>query len=227
MKFKSALLTQASGSVGGLTFSHNQGGLYTRARSIPVNTNTPLQQTVRLLMGAAQSAWRELTAAVRSDWAAYATGTPVVNSLGDTIKLTGLMMFLRQFVSRGQAGVTQITTAPPTPGLAILSPVSASRHLSTSTFDIAYDNGDAWAITTGGFLAVFQSPPMGVGNNFYKGPFRYVGKVLGNTATPPTSPLNVTSPYTVEAGQRYFFRAIAVDSEGRMSGAQFLKCDVA
>ena len=45
MLFKSAAFTQASGSVGGLTFAHNRGGMYTRARSIPVNPKT--QQTGR------------------------------------------------------------------------------------------------------------------------------------------------------------------------------------
>lgn len=227
MKYKSALLTQASGSLGGITFAHNSGGLYTRARSVPVNTNTALQQVVRNAMGSAQSAWKELTDPVRSQWAAYADGTPVTNSLGDSIKLSGLAMFLRQFIHRVQNGVAQITTAPPTPGLGGLSPLTVTEHATANTFSVAYDNGDPWAITTGGYLALYQSPPVNLTVNFYKGPFKLAGKVLGNTATPPTSPLALTSLYPFVEGQRYILRGISVDSEGRMSASQFHTLDPA
>ena len=226
MKFKSALLTQASGSIGGLTFSHNQGGLYTRARSIPTNPASSRQQIVRNAMPSAQVAWRALTESVRTEWRNYAQGTPIVNSLGDSIILSNLAMFLRQYVSRAQNGVAQITTAPPTPGLAELSPVTVTRHLAQSAFDFAFNNGDAWATVVGGYMAVYQSAPFKAVNNFFKGPYRLAGHVAG-AVVPPTSPFFVASLYPVESGQRFFFRVIAVDAEGRMSANQTLFLDIA
>ena len=43
MKFTSQVYTQASGSVGGLTYSHNRSGMYTRARSTPTDPASTLQ----------------------------------------------------------------------------------------------------------------------------------------------------------------------------------------
>ena len=47
MLFRGTHLTDASGSLSGVTYSHNRGGAYTRNRSIPVNPNTVQQQAVR------------------------------------------------------------------------------------------------------------------------------------------------------------------------------------
>jgi len=43
MKFKSPILSQASGSIAGITFSHNRGGMYVRARAVPTNPGSPQQ----------------------------------------------------------------------------------------------------------------------------------------------------------------------------------------
>lgn len=226
MKFKSALITQGSGSVGGFTVAHNQGGMYMRARSLITNPATEAQQVIRNAMSAAHSAWNALTEEVRYAWKNYAQGTPLTNPLGDSKHISGLAMFLRQFVSRAQADVTQITIAPDTPGLSTLSEVGVTRHLAQDAFDFSYDAADAWCANTGGYLTVFQSDPMKAVNNFFKGPYNYLGKLLGNTAAPPASPFFATSLTPLESGQRYFFRVISTDHQGRMSAPQFLQFDV-
>jgi hypothetical protein len=227
MKFKSALLTQVSGSIGGLTFAHNQSGMYARGRGLPTNPATELQQIIRNAMSSGHTAWKNLDPEVRAGWQSYSDNTPIVNPLGDQQKIGGLAMFIRQYISRAQAGVTQITTAPSFPGLSALEPVSVARHLADDAFDFTYDDGDDWCVTTGGYLAVFQSRAKSAVNNFFKGPYQYAGKLLGNTAAPPASPFFVASLWPLVAGQRYFFRVIAVDSEGRMTAAQFLQLDIA
>jgi hypothetical protein len=226
MKFKSSVYTQVSGSVGGLTYAHNQAGMYSRARSVPTNTATALQQVIRRALTNAQTAWKALSSGTRAQWKAYAAGTPVPNALGDSQKLTGLAMFVRQYVSRAQNVVTQITTAPDTPGLAELSPVTVARHGVATSFDFTFNNADAWAAATGGYLALYQSAPQRATREFWKGPYRLMGKIAGNTGSPPTSPATVDSLYALVAGQHYFFRVIAVDAEGRMSGEVFLDSTV-
>lgn len=225
MKFKSALLTQVSGSLGGITFAHNQGGMYMRARAIPTNPNTPRQSVIRNAMGLAQSAFKALDGETRFGWNQYGNNTILTNPLGDEKKLTGRAHFIRQYILRAQADVTQIITFPPLPGLAILSPIEITRHLTTDTVDVAFTNTDAWAANAGGFLAVYQSGPQNGGVDFYKGPFKYVGKVAG-AGTPPTSPANMASLQDLESGQRYFFRVIAVDKDGRLASEQFLPVDI-
>lgn len=227
MKFKSEVITQASGSIGGVTYAHNQGGLYRRARSIPTNPNTALQQVIREAMLSAHIAWKALTEAVRNEWKAYAAATEVVGPLGDPINIGGLAMFLRQFIHRAQCGVAQITTAPALAGLAQLSATSVARHLVQDAFDLTYEATDEWCTATGGYLAVYQSAPQIPTKSFFKGPYRYAGKQPGNTGAPPASPFFFTSLWALTAGQRYFFRVIAVDSTGRLSAQQFLQCDVA
>lgn len=226
MKFKSALVTQVSGSLGGITFAHNQGGMYMRARSLVTNPASEAQQVIRNAMSSAHTAWRALTEEIRYAWKNYAQGTPLTNPLGDSKHISGLAMFLRQFVSRAQADVTQITVAPDMPGLTTLSEVTVTQHLAQDAFDFAYNAGDDWCITTGGYLAVFQSDPYANVNNFFKGPYNYLGKLLGKTAAPPASPFFANSLTPLESGQRYFFRVIAVDYQGRMSAPQFLQFDV-
>jgi hypothetical protein len=49
------------------------------------------------------------------------------------------------------------------------------------------------------------------------GGYRYMGTVLGDAATPPTSPANFTWPFPVTAGQRVFARFVAVSADGRRS----------
>lgn len=227
MKFKSAFFTQVSGSVGGATFAHNQGGMYVRGRGLPTNPASQAQQVIRNAMSSAHAAWQNLTVEVRNAWKAYAADTPLTNSLGDSYKLSNLAMFLRQYVSRAQNGMTQIITAPDTPGLAELSPVSVARHLAQSAVDFTYNAADPWCTVTLGFLAAYQSPPLKPTNEFYKGPYKLLGHLPGDTAAPPPSPFFATSLYEFAAGQRYFFRVIAVDAQGRMSAEQSFPLDVA
>lgn len=217
MKFKSALVTQASGSVGGATFAHNKGGLYIRARSIPTNPNTEYQQAVKNNMALLSQAWvQQLTDAQRTAWAAYAQNTPVVNSLGDTVVISGISMYVRCNAPRLQAGLSRIDPGPTTPGQPTVTSVDVTmvQVSGDTTVTFAAVTG-SWR-GVGGGLMIYLSPGLSVGKNFYKGPFRFAGVIPG-AATPPTSPQEVTSPFTYAVGQRVFWRARATDPAGRLS----------
>jgi hypothetical protein len=223
MLFKSQLITQASGSVGGTTFARNSYGMYTRARAKPVNPNTPAQQLIRNAMAQAHEAWNALTKTVQDTWNSYATNTTIPNRLGDPVKLTGRAHYLRQYVLRSQAGLSPITSAPTVPGLTQLSTVTVTA--TTEQLSVAFNNQDEWASHAGGFLAVYESPPQGPGINYYRGPYRYVGKVAG-AATPPTSPQTFQHAFPVSTGDKVFIRLVAVTHGGRLSTQQFKSCVV-
>ena len=109
MLFKSALITQASGSIGGMTASRNKGGAYFRARALPTNPNTPEQQAVRGYLGTLANLWTNvLTPANRVLWDFYAFNVPVINAVGDSIQLTGQQMYIRANVPRLQAGLPRV-----------------------------------------------------------------------------------------------------------------------
>lgn len=134
MKFKSAILTSASGSIGGMTASRNRGGMFFRGRVIPVNPNTPAQGSARAALANVIQHWSNtLTSAQRSGWATYAQGTPVVDRLGDQLILTGQQMYSKMQVPRLNAGLTLIDEAPTVTGLATTPEITTPGTLSIAT----------------------------------------------------------------------------------------------
>lgn len=218
MKFKSSVYTQASGSVGGLTYSRNGGGMYTRARAVPTNPNTPAQQAVKAFLSNLAQYWTNtLTAAQRQAWEAYAAAVPVRDSLGEERPISGNAMFCRCNMPRLVGGLAIVAAGPTTNTLAGLTPPSiVTATGSSGIISVSYTNTDGWANAVGGALLVFASQPQSPGVNFFKGPFRFAGKVLG-AATPPTSPAAITSPFPFTAGSRVFTRFVATNADGRLS----------
>lgn len=222
MLFKSALLTQGSGSLMGMTASHNRGGAYLRGRTIPTNPNTAQQQAVRNALSALQVRYAGvLTLAQRVAWQTYAVNTPVTNSLGDSILLTGQQMYVKCNTLRLQAGLTVVDAGPATTGLISLTLPVPTIAAAGTTASIAYTNTDSWANAVGGALLVYSSRLVSATVNYFKGPYRYAGKVAG-AATPPTSPSVITLPFPIGAtGTKLGFRFVAVGVDGRVSPELF------
>jgi len=217
VKFKSALITQASGSVGGATFARNQGGLYIRARSVPVNPATPQQVAVRNFLATLTNRWTAtLTVPQRSAWAVYAANVPLTGPLGDTRPVSALSMFIRTNVPRLQAGASVVDAGPTVYTLGTLTAPTLSASAATQLVSVAFTNTDLWAATAAGRLLIYVSKPQSVGVNFFKGPYRFTGAVSGN-ATPPTSPVTMAAPFAFVAGQRLFYYATAALGDGRLT----------
>jgi hypothetical protein len=217
VKFKSNIITQASGSVGGSTFAHNQGGLYIRARSIPTNPSTAQQQAVRNALTALTGSWTSaLTQAQRDAWTTYATNVPIIGTLGDSRKISGLSMYVRCNVPRLQAGVSRIDTAPTTFTLGTLTNPTVTASATSPQLSIAFTNTDAWATAAGGYMLVYASRGQSAGINFFKGPYQYAGKITG-ASTPPTTPKTIVTPFALTAGQKVFIQAVATLADGRLT----------
>lgn len=220
MKFKSEIVTQVSGSIGGTTYSHNKGGMYRRARAIPTNPNSSFQQAVRMYLAQAAAAWSgTLTPTQRTTWNNYAAGTPVTDKLGDQILLSGQQMFIRSNVFRMNAGLAMVTTGPSTPGLAAFNGVTIVD--GGGQLNVTYDNSDPWAAVTDGAMVIQISHVLPAGISYFKGPYRLASIVLGDTATPPTSPEVDTSNGFGQSivGQRIAVRVMATESDGRLTPA--------
>jgi hypothetical protein len=52
--------------------------------------------------------------------------------------------------------------------------------------------------------------------NFFKGPYRYAGRING-AVSPPVSPQNVTWPFVVAVGQKVFAQFRCILADGRVS----------
>lgn len=221
MLFKSALVTQVSGSIGGMTGSRNRGGMYFRARSIPVNPNTPAQVVVRAAFSNLVARWNDiLTPGQRDAWNLYAAAVPLTGPLGDPVTVSGQNMYLRSNVPRLRIGESIIDSAPDIFNLGVLSLVTFLTAIeSTQILSFSLDPTDAWNVA-GGFLILHQSRPLNPSINFFRGPYRLTG--IGPGSGPTPTPLDVTPAFAFAADQRIFARAIASYPDGRLTEEQFL-----
>lgn len=223
MKFTSQIVAGASGSIRGLVASHNKGGQYFRGRTIPTNPNSSFQQAVRNNLSVLQTRFLStLTAAQRAAWATYAENTPVTDALGNSIKLTANQWYVACNSLRLQASVAVVDAGPTTFGLPTFTTPVPTIVAAGTTVSLAFTNTDAWANAAGGYLLLFASRPQNATINFFKGPYRFAGKVTG-AATPPTSPAVITLPFPIgPAGSKMFFRSVVITADGRKSIDQFL-----
>lgn len=218
MKFKGTVIGEASGSVASMTFSHNRGGQYIRQRAVPVNSNTTFQQNVRNSMSLLTSNWLSvLTAAQRSGWDSYAAAVPISDTLGEPRNIGGVAMYCRSNIARIQAGLTRIDAAPTTFNLgSFTNPGVGTVSASADTVGITFTNTDAWAIAAGGFMGVWLSRPQNPTINYFKGPYRFAGVILG-AGTPPTSPATITAPFPFGVGHKIFIQIRVGQVDGRYS----------
>lgn len=219
MLFKSALLTQASGSVGGITASRNRGGMYFRARAIPVDPNTPAQATIRAILGSLVNRWiNTLTIGQRNNWDVYAANVPLTGPLGDPITVSGMNHYVRANTPRSQILATIIDDAPFIFDTGTLGPVVAlSAIQATQTVSWSVNDLDDWNIADG-HIIFQQSRPQNQTINFFRGPYRFMNSFEG----PQISPIAGPAVFPFVADQRLFFRVRASLADGRLTQTQFL-----
>lgn len=220
MLFKSALVTQASGSVGGITASRNAGGMYFRARALPTNPNTPFQQEVRNAMTQLTGRWGDvLTGAQRDAWKVYGEQTGLLNPLGDQVNVSGISMYTRSNISRIQAGLDIADAAPTVFNIGdFTAPVLSAPSEGSQDFSLSFTTGDAWVDEDGSAMLVYVSRPQNPTINFFKGPYRLAATIPGDGTTAPTSPVAVDVPFAITAGQRLFVKVRVTRADGRLSG---------
>ena len=221
MLFKSGIITQGSGSFGGLTASHNRGGMYFRARTIPTNPNTAFQVVVRVATANLVNLWQSiLTQAQRDEWEVYAANVAFINRLGDPTFLSGLNQYVRSNVPRIQAGLTRLDDAPSVFNTGDFTQVTFVATETAQITSIAFDNTDVWANETGSSLVVYISRPQNDTINFFQGPYRFAGTIDGDDTTPPTSPAAVPAPFAFVEDQKLFGYVRVTRVDARLSTKQ-------
>lgn len=107
-----AMVSQASGRIGGTIFSRNRGGAYVRNGSIPTTVTTPFAQLIKSVTAAQSQAWAGLTAAVQEQWREWATQNPVINRLGQSRTLSGHQAFVQINGRLVYAGFSALVSPP-------------------------------------------------------------------------------------------------------------------
>jgi hypothetical protein len=219
VKFKSPVYSQASGSIAGITYSHNRGGMYTRARAIPSDPGSPFQVAIRGYVAGLTSAWNEvLTAAQRAAWDLYAENVTLLNPLGEPINVGGLGHYVRSNVPRLNIAAPRVDAAPTTFNLGFYSdPSFGTFAAATNDFAVTFVTGDPWVDEDDSHLIVYSSRPQNPAVNYFKGPYRFADSIEGDSITPPTSPATVVGAFPFEVGQKVFVMARLSRADGRLS----------
>lgn len=216
------IATDMRGSVGGLTASRNRGGPYFRARVAPVQPASPEQAEVKQLLSQLVNIWSSiLTPAQRAAWDNYADLVHLPNSLGVFRNVGGIGMYVRGNLSRLQASTTDLPRADDGPvdftTGEFTQPDVAAFSEATQGFSVVFDNTDGWANEDESAMLVYVSRAHNPGVNFFKGPYRFAGLILGDSITPPTSPAAMSAPFPFVETQKLFARVTVTRKDGRLS----------
>lgn len=230
MIFKSEHITQASGSIAGVTYSRAKGGtLYRRARAIPVNPDTTFQTQVRSALTSLVNSWISVvTAAQRTAWNTYGQNVLVTNKLGDSVALSGQNWYIAantprlQAITKLSATIAQVDAAPTIFDRGdFTTPTITSAD--TDSVNIAFDNTDAWANEDDAALLLYMGRPRNPSRSFFKGPYRLIQAIEGDSVTPPTSPSSLTAAAAAASGfplvedQVVRFAVAVTRADGRIS----------
>ena len=102
-----------SGSQAGTTASHNRFGQYERNRRSPVQPiGNGRRAFIRAAFGASSNAWASLTGAQQAAWSSYADSHPITDSLGQSVKLTGHMMYVSVATQQQNVNAAMPTDPP-------------------------------------------------------------------------------------------------------------------
>lgn len=224
MKFKPVLGSELSGSIGGITASHNAGGAYFRNRVIPTNPGSQFQTAVRSLVGQLTNLWlNTLTAGQRATWDLYAANVPLLDKLGEPINVSGLNMYVRSNTPRLQVGLPGVDVGPAAFNLGDFTPATmVNATQGGQSFDIGFNVGDDWVGEDNSSMLVYSSRPGNLSINYFKGPYRVGPAIDGEVAVPPTSPATIAGQFPFVLGQRLFVRVQVTRADGRLSLSQRL-----
>lgn len=141
---------------------------------MPVNPNTTRQASIRGLFATWSGAWQALTDNQRASWNTYASAHPRLDSLGQSITLSGFQVYMGLNTNLEYAGLGPITAVPAgePPGLNGLHDVLfQSDGVMTVDIDAAVESGEVFQ------LDAYRPNPLG--SAFFGTPIRMVNQSTG------------------------------------------------
>lgn len=176
----------ASGAAGAMVASHARGTQYLRARTVPVNTRTSFQETVRNAVKALTSLWQNLTEEQRGAWTNYGLNVTTTNALGDAFHASGINWFVGNNTPRVQAGLAATLDGPVifdrgNPNWSeILPETIIEEDGTTGTLTLA--STIAGNNAADGALLLYVSRPFSPGIRSFNGPTQLAGVFPSNAS---------------------------------------------
>ena len=134
----SSLLTDISGSIGGLTIQRNKYGITARQKPLPPSSFSPAQYIVRRNMAIIQHAWQDLTDAQRLQWKRFLDFSGQTINNDKSVKLNGHALYLKYQMFRLLAGYPLLTTLTYIPMPAVSQAVSVTVGVDLLRLSVGY-----------------------------------------------------------------------------------------
>jgi hypothetical protein len=235
MKWRSSLVDELSGSMGGRTASVARGGIgYFRSRVIPRNPNTLLQSAVRAALSSASVYWNTiLSEADREAWWDLAEGGQTGQSLFTKANQARIYAVNSNRTVDSSGAYTEldvpiVTVPPESSATNLTTPSPIVIDDSANTLSVTVSQLDDWNAETvptdaASMLAVYASHQQSASRNSRQHPFQALGFVVRPEADPTIATPIVfnlaTHGFTTQAGKVMYLKFIAYTSDGRVSSA--------
>jgi hypothetical protein len=209
MAIISPIFGEMRGKLGGNVYSRNIGGPYVRMHAVPTNPNSARQQSTRNWLATCAAAWNgTLTAGQRAQWNEFAETHSALNSLGQTIFLTGLDWYTKVNSRLLDAGLTPIAepdNLPVPDGLLTMALTLASATSASIAFTPE--------LPSGACIVAWGSGPITAGSD----PNFRQHRLIGYSAADQVTPAVFTLPYTINAGVDLKVYVGVMGENGRVS----------
>jgi hypothetical protein len=213
------LMPPQSGSLGNQTASRNRSGQYLRQRSLPVQPRTANQVAARSRFTSLSAGWRGLTAAQRLAWRSFSNSFTVVNSLGQTINLTGHQCFVKVNCVNSLNGAAAVLTPPALPTFVACLVTGVDGTAGTQLLEIT---GAPPAANT--IYQIYGSAGLSAGVS-YNNSWKFI-KHITSTDTFTSTKLDITTAYTaifgaLTAGKQIMIKIVQCQAGMQDNGTTF------
>lgn len=208
MKFKSAIVTEGSGKLGGSVFSRNRYGQYVRPFRMPINPRTNNQEIARAALADGSKAWATIEEANRTAWVEYAKTVSLKDALGNTYHPTGQNAFVGAFALRSDMLSDAPDPSAPLPNTLIPQYNRVPGSVSIVSATVA--TGDQIEVMVALQLAPLET--MLAGSRLRVRVYNFAGQsnssgsraLIGRAVLEPTgAPIAFPASATVDLGQTY------------------------
>ncbi|MBA5248646.1 MAG: hypothetical protein FE834_03805 [Gammaproteobacteria bacterium] len=207
MKILSDFFSQATGSIGEMTFAMRGKSVVAKKKPKPTNPNTQLQQDVRGYLALAVVAWQDMAQDARSKWEAHAVTLKSKDALGVEKKVSGWSSFSGAFVlmSQGSQSVDNLLTGDNL----------ANGYLSSKGLTVEAEGLGILTVTNKsgkeGFFSIYVSVEQNATVNKNGKGYRFkVAKTLGNFGS-------VEIGTDIAVGKKLFIKVQNNDTSGNIS----------
>lgn len=205
--------------IGNTVFTKVRFGNMIRVKVSPTQPRTARQVAQRSALTTYARGWDALTATEIAAWNAFAVANPVKDVFGQSIKLTGMQMYVRLNVAISNVGGTAITTPPADLSVTNLTSVTASATGGgTPAFSITAASP---ALGTNEVANIYATANLKAGRSNIQ---TFLRNILFNQSL-ASLPLDLLAAYSAKFGDPVTGSIIglAVQITDSVTGAQSLK----